>query len=141
MHSKISSLEMGLNVCETTKIWCLCRTPQPHIFISCFVELVLHGCAPVGSSSWIPSSLWPTATSIKSGLRDAQLQSWHCNVGWVRSGLCCAYSRLLLQELEVIPISCLEEQHRLTLRLWTVMECPHLVTCVRMHQNLINWFE
>ena len=36
-----------------------------------------------------------------------------------------------------IPISCLEAQHRLTLRLWTVIKCPHLVTCDGMHQNLI----
>ena len=120
---------MRLNVFETTKIWCLCRTPQPHIFISCFVELVVHKYAPVGSSSWMPSCLWPTAISIKSGLPDAQLHSWHCHVGWVQSGLCCAYSRLLSQELDIIPISCLEAQYRLTLRLWTMMQCPHLVTC------------
>jgi hypothetical protein len=100
MHSKISSLEMRLNVFENSKIWCLCRTPQLHIFISYFVELVVHGCAPVGISSWMPSCLRPTAISIKSGLPDTQLHSWHCHVGWIQSGLCCAYSRLLSQELD-----------------------------------------
>lgn len=103
MHSKISSLEMRLNVFENTKIWCLCRTPQPHIFISCFVELVVHGCAPVGSSSWMPSCLQPTAISIKSGLPDTQLHSWHCHVGWIQLGLCSAYSRLRSQKLDVNP--------------------------------------
>jgi len=35
-----------------------------------------------------------------------------------------------------IPVSCLVAQHRL----WTVMECPHLVTCDGIHQYLIIWF-
>jgi hypothetical protein len=103
MHSKMSSLEMRLNVFENTKIWCLGRTPQPHIFIRCFVELVVQGCAPVGSSSWMPSCLQPTVISIKSGLPNTQLNSWHCHVVWIQSGLCCAYSRLLSQELDVNP--------------------------------------
>jgi len=90
-------------VFENTKIWCLCRTPQPHIFISCFVELVVHGCAPVGSSGWMPSCLQPTAISIKSELPDTQLHSWHCHVGWIQLGLCSAYSRLLSQKLDVNP--------------------------------------
>lgn len=94
---------MRLNVFENTKIWCLCRTPQPHTIISCFVELVMQGCAPVGSSSWMPSCLQPTAISIKSGLPDTQLHSWHCHVGWIQLGLCSAYSRLLSQELDVNP--------------------------------------
>jgi hypothetical protein len=31
------------------------------------------------------------------------MHSWHCHVGWIQSGLCCAYSRLLSQELDVYP--------------------------------------
>jgi len=49
------------------------------------------------------SCLRPTAISIKSGLPDTQLHSWHCHVGWIQTGLCCAYSRLLSQALDVNP--------------------------------------
>lgn len=68
-----------------------------------FVELVVHGCEPIGSTSWMPSCLRPTVVSIKPWLPDTQLHSWHCHVRWIQSGLCCAYSRLVSQELDVNP--------------------------------------
>jgi hypothetical protein len=107
MHSKISSLEMRLNVFEDTTIWCLYRTPQPYIFTTCFVQLAVHRCALVGSSSWMPSCLQPTAiaTAISNKLQlpDTQLHSWHCHEGRIQTWLCCAYSRLLSQALDVNP--------------------------------------